>query len=116
MKSAEFKMELTLEDGDTHQTSVIRNVQDNLPETKDKYCQSCTSSSHYSSSSYGHSHTVTCSCNEDHQDAEDAIRMVSFTHYERLNAGDSVYLKYVSGGSWVGATSKCIFRGEYISE
>ena len=117
MKDPKVKMELTREDGHTHQTSVIRKVRDYLPETNDKYCQSCTTSSERT---YGysmtHAHTVTCTCHEDRHDAEDAIRMVSFTHYERLNAGDSVYLKSVSGGAWVGETSKFIFSGEFISE
>ena len=115
VKRAKFQIDLTREDGDTHQTSVIRVIQDDLPETNDKYCQSCTTSSS-SSSRYSHSHAVTCTCNEDHQEAEDAVRMMSITHFQRLNAGDSVYLKDVSGGIWVGGTSQFIFSGEYITE
>ena len=63
-----------------------------------------------------HPCTVTCTCNEDHQEAEDAVRVMSITHFQKLNAGDSVYLKQVSGGIWVGGTSNFIFSGEYISE
>ena len=99
-------MELTREDRDTRQSSVIRKLQEELPRIKDKYCNSCLRSSY--------SQLVTCTCDYEYHDFEDAVRMVSFAHYERLNAGDSVYLKSVSGGAYVGESSKFIFSGEYI--
>ena len=103
-------MELTREDVATHQTSVLREIQDDLPKTKDKYCGTCT----YSPNIIGN--RVSCSCTEHNQDAEKAVRTMSLTHYERLNAGDSVYVKAVSGGVYVGETNKFMFSGEYISE
>ena len=110
MNLPKVKMELTREDGDTHQSSVIREIHQDLPRIKDKYCKSC--------STYGYnSRTVTCTCDDNYyHDSEEAIRLMSFTHYERLNADDSVYLKAVSGGAYVGENVKFIFSGEYISE
>ena len=101
-------MELTREDGDTHQSSVIRRIEEELPRTKDKYCNSCSYSRYQSS--------VSCTCADLLHDSEDAIRLMSLTHFERLNAGDSVYLKAVSGGAYVGGNVKFTFSGEYISE
>ena len=110
VKVRKVEIELTREDRDTQQSSVLRKVQEELPRTKDRYCNSCSTSRY-------NSRSVTCTCDDNYyHDSEDAIRLMSITHYEELNAGDSVYLKFVSGGAWVGGTSKFTFSGEYIQE
>ena len=56
---------------------------------------------------------------KDHQDAEDAILMMSITNFEKLNAGNSVFLEQVSGGIWVGRAKRAnnfFFSGEFISK
>ena len=66
MNLPKVKMELTREDGDTHQSSVIREIHQDLPRIKDKYCKSC--------STYGYnSRTVTCTCDDNyyHDSAKD---------------------------------------------
>lgn len=108
MSQTKVKMELTKEDIVTHQTLVLREIQDDLPETKDKYWGSCTYSSYRN--------RVSCSCTEGTHDADSAVRTMGIAHYERLNAGDSVYIKAVPGGVYVGETNKFMFSGEYISE
>ena len=108
MIQTKVKMELTKEDIATNQTFVLREIQDDLPATKDKYCGSCTYSSYRN--------RVSCSCTEGTHDADSAVRTMGLAHFERLNAGDSVYVKAVSGGVYVGDKNKFMFSGEYISE
>ena len=93
-------------------TTVMQEIKQEYPRFQDKYCENC----HKVTSLRDYSTTISCTCRDNFREPESAIRQMSFTHYEKLTEGDSIYLKAVSGEAYIGGKSKFMFSGEFISE
>ena len=109
MRDRIVKVELVRESRGGLGTAVIREIKQELPRSRDKYCQNCHTN-------WRDRDSISCTCNDNFRDPESVIRQMSFTHYEKLTEGDSIYLKAVSGEAYIGGKSKFMFSGEFISE